>query len=163
MWIIFGFNSFFVLKISVTSSCKFLWWIVTDLSLISNSENVHYNLYRLPSRCVRVDYFTIIHFPTVKHPISNGQYPNWEQMNAFIIDLGCARFIYCATFVRAFSYCEAFLHKKAAWSSKWKLLSKRIPKSFLFELLLIVSFLTLILILPVVFTSRWHLLEFALR
>ena len=64
-------------------------------------------------------------------------------MNAFIIDLRCARFIYCATLVRAFSFCEAFLHKEATWSSKRKLLLKRIPSSFWFELLLIVSFLTL--------------------
>ena len=84
-------------------------------------------------------------------------------MNAFIIDLRCARFIYCATLVRAFSFCEAFLHKEATWSSKRKLLLKRIPSSFWFELLLIVSFLTLILILPVVFTSRWHSSGLALR
>ena len=75
-------------------------------------------------------------------------------MNAFIIDVRCARFTYCATLVRAFSFYEAFLRKEATWSSKQKLLLKQMPSSFWFELLLIVSFFTLILILPVAFTSR---------
>ena len=94
---------------------------------------------------------------------ANGQYPNWEQMNAFIIDMRYARFIRCATLVGAFSSCEVFLHKEAAWSLERKLLLKRIASCFWFELLLIVSFLTLILILPVVFTSRWHLSGCTLR
>ena len=57
-------------------------------------------------------------------------------MNTFIIDLCCARFIYCATLLRAFSFCEAFLDKEATWSSKRKLLLRQIPSSFWFELLL---------------------------
>ena len=65
-------------------------------------------------------------------------------MNAFIIDLRCARFIYCATLVRAFSFCEAFLQKEATWSSKRKLVLKVIPSGFWFELLLFVSCVTFI-------------------
>ena len=94
---------------------------------------------------------------------TNGQYPNWEQMNAFIIDMRYARFIRCATLVGAFSSCEVFLHKEAVWSLEQKLLLKRITSSFWFELLLVVSFLILILILSVVFTSRWHLSGCTLR
>ena len=33
-----GFNSFLVLKIYVASICKFIWWIVTDLSFFSGSS-----------------------------------------------------------------------------------------------------------------------------
>ena len=84
-------------------------------------------------------------------------------MNVFIIHLRFARFIYCATLVRAFRFCETFLHKEATWSSKRKLLLKQIPSSFWFDLLLIASFLTFILIFPVAVTSRWHLSGFALR
>ena len=83
-------------------------------------------------------------------------YPNWEQMNVFIIDLRCASFIYCSTLVREFSFYEAFIHKETTWSSKRKLLLKRTISSFWFQLLLIVLFLTRILILSVVFTSWWH-------
>ena len=104
---------------------------------------LRYNLYGLHSRRVRVNCLFIRLFIFLLWNIhTNGQYPNWEQMNAFIIDLRCARFIYCATLVRAFSFCEAFLHKEATWSSKRKLLLKQTPSSFWFELLLIVSFLT---------------------
>ena len=69
-------------------------------------------------------------------------------MNALIIDLPCA------TFVRAFNFCEDFLHKETTWSSKRKLLLKRISSSSWFELLLIVSFLTLIPILSVDLQAR---------
>ena len=66
-------------------------------------------------------------------------------MNAFIIDLRCAEFIYCATLVRPFSFCEVFLQKEAAWSSKRKLVLKVIPSGFWFELLLFVSCLTFLI------------------
>ena len=51
----------------------------------------------------------------MKHPY---QYPNSEQINAFIIDLRCARFIYCPTFVRTLSFSEAFLRKEATLESR---------------------------------------------
>ena len=125
-----------------------------------------YSLYRLPSRRVRVsclyDYLISYYgMDNIQYTMDNIQ--NWEQMNAFIIDLRCARFIYRATLLRGFRFCEVFLHKEATWSSKQKLILKRIPSSFFFKLLLIVSFLTLILMLPVVSTSRWHLPGFVLR
>ena len=134
-----------------------LWWIVTDLFLLSNTENVALKFLwsTLKARSCRLFIRLFIFLLWNIH--INWQYPNWEQINAFTIDLRCARFIYCATLVRAFSFREVFSHKEATWSSKRELLLKRIPssfwfpRSFWFKLLLIFSFHTLILILSVCF------------
>ena len=77
---------------------------------------LHYNIYRLLSRRVRVGYLYdyLFSYSETSTPMKNIQ--TEEQMNAFIIDLRSARFMYCSTLVIAFSFCEAFLHKEATWS-----------------------------------------------
>ena len=97
-----------------------------------------YNLYRLPSWrvCVGCWYDYLFSYCETSIPMDNIQIEN-RWMPSLL-----TRFIYCATLVRTFSFCEAFLHKEATWSSKRKLLLKQTPSSFWFELLLIVSFLT---------------------
>ena len=40
LFIKLGERLFFTLNISITSFCKFLWWIVNDLSISKSSSNV---------------------------------------------------------------------------------------------------------------------------
>ena len=93
----------------------------------------------------------------------SGQYPNWEKMNAFIINLRCANCVYCTTLARAFNFWEAFLHNEVTCSSKSNLLLNNIPSSFSLELLVIVSFLIFNATFSSVFISRSHLSELAFK
>ena len=84
-------------------------------------------------------------------------------MNAFIINLRHAKFMYCATLARAFNFREAFLHNEVTCSSKSHLLMNNIPNSFLLDLLVMVSFLIFNAAFSSVFISRWHLSGLALK
>ena len=124
------------------------------------SERLAHNLYKKFLR--HVHGYCLLFF-LLWNIHTSGQYPNCEKINAFIINLHCATFIYCATLARAINFWEAFLHNEVTCSSKSNLLLNNIRSSFSLELLVMVSFLIFNAKFSSVFISRWHLSGLAFK
>ena len=64
----------------------------------------------------------------------SGEYPNWDSTKAFIMFLLCAKVINAHVLMSPVSFLPAFMHCDKKYSSTFKSLSIRTPKSFCYLL-----------------------------
>ena len=102
-----GFKAF-LLKISVASICRFPLYLDSDLFCWKVDSYSLKTILKARSWILFMWFFNFL----LWNLHTSEQYPTCEKMNAFIINLRCAKFIWSANLAIVFNFWEAFLHNE---------------------------------------------------
>ena len=124
-----GERLFFTLNISVTSVCKFLWWLVKNMSNSSSSSNVDLKSLYAKRKALSCSLFILLLRVLLWNIHIRGQYSNCDSMKAFITVLNLSVLKKCEILESACNLRLTFLHILDICSSKSSLLSIEMPNN----------------------------------